>query len=322
MKIKEKLLISVAATGMLITTAGANTSVLKHNSINKSEYIQEKVNNAIKSEKKKIKNVNKIMSHDKDRKAVLLALQNFTQALFDLKAKDKVSAEAKLKYAKNVLKNVKKEIVPIQSRMFLLEFEGTPPAAKKLATNIKKMVNKGNLQGTSELLNLMKDEIDVYEIDVNKKGFEKTVDKIYKMIKANKLNEAFKAVAKAFNDPGVFPNFIVKYPLGLIKAAFLVENAKALESMKKIDYKKIDILIEEAIQELKLDKELGYFYGKEKLYGKALNELEKIKQEAEKNKTGSYKELNEVLKTLKINSQKVKNPRNFLIKKIASPLFF
>ena len=30
----------------------------------------------------------------------------------------------------------------------------------------------------------------------------------------------------------------------------------------------------------------------------------------------------EVLKTLKINSQKVKNPRNFLIKKIASPLFF
>ena len=313
--LKKKFLISVAAIGALLSIANANNITLNYNSINKSEFIQKKVNNAVKTEKQKIKNMEKTLLHDKDRKAILLVLQNFAQALFDLKSQDKVSAEAKLKYAENILKNVKKNIVPIQSRMFLLEFDETPSKAKELVANVKAMIEENNLQWASQILNVIKDELDVFEIDVNKTEFEKVVKKVRKLIKANKLNEAFKTVANAFNNPKIFPKFMLKYPLGLIKATFLVENAKALDSMKQTDYKKIDSLIKEAIQELKLDKELGYFYGNEKLYSKILNELEKIKQRAKKNKTGDYKELNEDLKTLKNNSQKVKNPRNFLIKK-------
>jgi len=304
----KKILATSLIAGSMLFASG-------HNVLTKSgdKKVEQAVAKAIQSEKNNLKAGNEVMKKSASRKEVIVAIKNMGEALFDLKRQDKVSAEAKIQYAIKTLKKIKEDVIPVEARLFILEFRGNIPLAKKMIKTAENMMKEKNYQGASEVLTLLKDEMDIMEIDVNKKALVNRLEAVLKLIKDNKLNEAFKELALTFRNPEVFVRAVGKYPLGVVKAAYLIQQAHILNNAKTKQYKDIASLIKEAKAELELDNVLGYFYTKplQAQYKKLMKILDTLEKQAEANKNGTkYSEAEKAVGKIKQSSVKTeKNPR-------------
>jgi len=304
----KKILATSLIAGSMLFASG-------HNILTKSgdKKVEQVVTKAIQSEKNNLRAGNEAIKKSVSRKEIVAVIKNMGEALFDLKRQDKVSAEAKIQYAVETLKKVKGDIIPIEARLLILEFKGNIPLAKKMIKTAEEMMKEKNYQGAGEILMLLKDEMDVMEIDINKKVLIKRLEKVLKLIKDNKLNEAFKELAFTFKNPEVFVRMVSKYPLGVIKAAYLIQQAHILNRAETKQYKEILNLIREAKAELELDNVLGYFYSKplQEQYKRLVKILDMLEKQAKANENGTkYPEAEKAVNTIKQNSVKTKkNPR-------------
>lgn len=306
----KKILLTSLIVGSALFASEYNVNVLTKNG---GKSVKESIVKAIQSEKNKINNGNIAIRRNLSRKEIIVAVKNAAQSLFDLKRQDKIAAESRIKYAIKILNQMKQKIVPIDLRLFILEFKGNIKRAKEMISVAEKMMKEKNYQGAGDVLTLLKDEMDVMEIDIDKDKLKSKLQEILKKIKNNQLEKAFKDLALTFRNPNIFIKAVGKYPLGVIKAAYLIQQAHILNNSNTKEYQKIKNLIKEAKAELKLDSILGYFYIKplQKQYKEIINILDNIEKTATIHKpNGNYNKAEKLINKIKKNSTTTsKNPR-------------
>jgi hypothetical protein len=287
----------------------------------KENIVQKDINNAIEQELKKVENEKKIINRSTNKKYVLLTIKNMGEALFYLKNKEKIKAEEKIKYVLFLLNNhLKENKVPVDNKTILIKFKGSLKDAKVLIQKAKKNIQKEKYQLASRYLNLLKDELDIVTIFVDTKNLEQRLKEINQLIKNNHLNKAFKKLALTFKDKNIVKKDLYIYPLGIIKAVYLINHSKIINNMKnktEKDYDNIVKLLKRAKKELLLDKTMGYFFNSklQREYIYLITVLNELIEDALKHKeSGSYKKITNILSTIKEKTAvKIKNPKNEVI---------
>lgn len=275
----KKILTSVALASLLVTTslaADAKTNQVSKNAVIKAE--------------KKAQNT-KLISE------AVKAIQYTQDALVYLNGKDVKKAKESIKKAIGELSGLLNKpntpyLLPIDVQMNAYQFNGDVKDVAKLVNQAKILVADNKLPEAREVLNSLRDEIEIDTVNLPIATYPATLNLALKYINKNKINNAKDVLAMALSTLVETKTII---PIPLIKAHALV--AKAQEIIKK-DKKQALKYLDEAKHQLVLAETLGYTSKSNTTYKMLKDEITKLESEIKKgHKTGSI--FDDLLKKIK-----------------------
>jgi len=279
----KKILTSIALTGLLITNAFSADA--KTNEINK---------NAVIKAEQKAQNQNQLV------KEAINAIRYTQDALIYLDAKKNINAKNSLKKAIGELSDVLNSpnapyLLPVDVNIEAYEFKGNIHIIKNAIEKIKNLISQNKLPQARTILNTLRDEIVIKTTNLPLATYPAALNLALKYINEGKIKEAKDVLAMALSTLVEVDTII---PIPLIKAQALVSQAS---KFVKKDKKETIKILEEAKNQLKLAKVLGYSSTSITTYQDLKTAIEKIEKEIKLNhKTNSlFEKLIQKLKEFK-----------------------
>ncbi len=214
----------------------------------------------------------------------LLNQKKANQALEQLK---KVIGELEVILAAN--KDI--SLVPVNSYTVAMDTDMSPEEISTAISEVKKMLDKGNVQEARLLLDTLQSEIDIIIENLPLATYPDAMKLASKYIIDKKLDEAKSVLTVALNSL-VIKKIII--PLPLVRAADLIEEASKTASVNKKQALKY---LDNAKKQLEIAKLLGYGKDDPKIYKDLQDRIDAIKTEI-KGKNKAAKMFEELLKKL------------------------
>ncbi len=182
-------------------------------------------------------------------------------------------------------------LVPVNSYTVAMDTDMSPEEISTAISEVKKMLNKGNVQEARLLLDTLQSEIDIIIENLPLATYPDAMKLASKYIIDKKLDEAKSVLTVALNSM-VIKKIII--PLPLVRAADLIEEASKTASVNKKQALKY---LDNAKKQLEIAKLLGYGKDDPKIYKDLQDRIDAIKTEI-KGKNKAAKMFEELLKKL------------------------
>jgi len=238
-------------------------------------------------------------------KEALDALSLTHKVLDDLKQKNKEKALKDLEKAIGKLEIILADksapaLLPIDSSIVAIEYRGDLDTVKATLKEVRKLLDKQQIQEARRLLDTLQSEIDIITINLPVVSYPEALKLAAKYLHEDKITEAQDVLNMALKT--LVRNEMV-LPIPLLKAQALVEEA---EKTAKKDKKQAIKHLEAAKKELKLAEVLGYTSTSDTTYKTLHESIAKIEKEIKgKNKAEKlFDELIEKLKEFKERAEK------------------
>lgn len=194
-------------------------------------------------------------------------------------------------------------LIPIDSRVEVYEFPGSEKDIEVALITVKALLKENKIQEARRLLNTLRSEIVLKTVNLPLASYPSALKLAAKFIHENRIEEAKNILHEALL---TFVEADIITPIPLLKAQFLIEEAKKLA---KSDKKKALEYLKDAKENLKIAKSLGYTSSSDTTYKMLNDSIEKIETEIEGKKEAQklFEELIEKLKEFKEKSIKTIN---------------
>ena len=279
----KRILTSIALAGLLVT--GAFATDAKTNQVNKS---------AVINAEKKAQQNNQLITEAID------AIRNTQDALIYLNGKEAKKAKESLKKAIADLSDVLNRpnppyLLPVDLNIEAYQFAGNIDTIKKAVYEAKILVEENKLPEAREILNNLRDEIDIKTTNLPLATYPAALNLAIKYINEGKIKNAKDVLNMALSTL-VQINTII--PIPLIKAQALITQASKI--VKK-DSKQALKYLDEAKHQLILAEALGYTSKSATTYKMLKKSIEHIENEIKAHhKTGGlFEKLIEKIKEFK-----------------------
>ncbi len=279
----KRILTSIALAGLLVT--GAFATDAKTNQVNK---------NAVINAEKKAQQNNQLITEAID------AIRNTQDALIYLNGKEAKKAKESLKKAIADLSDVLNRpnppyLLPVDLNIEAYQFAGNIDTIKKAVYEAKILVEENKLPEAREILNNLRDEIDIKTTNLPLATYPAALNLAIKYINEGKIKNAKDVLNMALSTL-VQINTII--PIPLIKAQALITQASKI--VKK-DSKQALKYLDEAKHQLILAEALGYTSKSATTYKMLKKSIEHIENEIKAHhKTGGlFEKLIEKIKEFK-----------------------
>ncbi|MEO1927361.1 MAG: YfdX family protein [Nautiliaceae bacterium] len=259
----NKLLVSVALSGLLLTNALATDA--KTNAVSK---------NAVIKAEQKAQNTQLI-------KEAIKAIQYTQDAIIYLNGKNTKKAIESLKKAVGELSVVLNApnapyLLPVDTQINAYQFVGDVKKIKDLVKESKILVEENKLPQAREVLNSLRSEIDIKTINLPLATYPAALNLAIKYINEGKIKEAKDVLAMALSTLVEVDTII---PIPLIKAQALTQEASKIISKDKKQALKY---LEEAKHQLVIAEALGYTSTSTTTYKMLKEEISKLESEIRK----------------------------------------
>ncbi len=256
---KKTLLLSALTCGLLLTTtaiqAKSDTKTL--------------VQHQITDSKKAFKQA---------PKEIITALQDSYKAVQYLQHKKideakKLLNDATQKFDKALKDNPALDVVPLDEQVAVYENLSSSKEIQKVLDTVKDMIEHHDVQGAREVLDPLRDEMDIVTTSIPMKLFPDATKEAQKALDKKDVKKALTILAGAFNT--LVEDYAV-IPLPLLNAQDLILDAAALDKTKKED---ATTLLDAAKAELNKAKVLGYTNSKSPEYKALVDQIDAVKKE-------------------------------------------
>jgi len=232
------------------------------------------------------------------------SLKYTNDALIALAHKDKDAAQKNIEKALGKLEVILSakdapKLLPIDSRVTMVEFLGTKEDVKRTVDTVKDLLDDNKVQVARTLLNTLQSEIDVTVVSLPLVTYPDALKLAAKYIHENQIEKAKSVLEVALS---TFDQTTTVIPLPLLKATDLInvsaelsKNGKKEEALKYLDA---------AEEELDVAEALGYVSHSDTTY-KALHETIKHVRKEIKGKNKAEKLFDELKAKLKDFKDKV-----------------
>ncbi len=279
----KRLLTSFVVAGLLVSSSFAmDSKTLKVS------------NNAVIKAEQKVQKQNQII------KEAINAIRNTQDALIYLNSKQITKAKKAIKNAIADLSDVLNRpnppyLLPVDINIEAYQFQGTLNTIKKAVEQAKMLVIENKLPQARQVLNTLRDEIDVKTINLPLATYPAALNLALKYINEGKVKEAKDVLSMALSTLVEVDTII---PIPLVKAEQLVIAASKI--VKK-DKKEAIKYLEEAKHQLILSDALGYTSTSSTTYKMLEKQIKNLEKEIKTNhKTeGLFERLIEALKLFK-----------------------
>lgn len=279
----KKVLTSIIAASLLATSSfamDAKTAKISKNAVIKAEQKAQKTNPLVAE--------------------AINAIRNTQDALIYLNAKQISKAKDAIKKAIANLSDVLNRpnppyLLPVDINIEAYQFQGNLKTIKKAVEEAKMFVIENKLPKAREVLNTLRDEIDVKTINLPLATYPAALNLALKYINSGKIKEAKDVLSMALSTLVEVDTII---PIPLVKAEQLVISASKI--VKK-DKKEAIRYLEEAKHQLILANALGYTSTSSTTYKMLEDQIKHLEKEIRANhKTaGLFERLIEALKLFK-----------------------
>ena len=292
----KKLTTSLLALSILTTSVFANTNI-KHKNV---EQIKSQ---SLKKERNKLRKENSVI------KRAVYAVKYTQLALFYLNKNKKEEAIKSIKHALKELQilSIKNhaELLPVSSNIEIYKFAGDIKTAKELIKKVKNEVAHNKFPAARNTLEMLRDEIDIYTLNLPIATYPATLKMAEKYLKEGKIKVAKDLLRMALTTLVIIKNEV---PLGIINAKGLIIAASKLIKEDKRKNKELALkYLEEAEKQLKLSNILGYTSTSSTTYKELENKIEYLMKEIkqENNTSSLFKEL--ILKIKEFGNKAIKH---------------
>ena len=279
----KKVLTSIIAASLLATSSfamDAKTAKISKNAVIKAEQKAQKTNPLVAE--------------------AINAIRNTQDALIYLNAKQISKAKDAIKKAIANLSDVLNRpnppyLLPVDINIEAYQFQGNLKTIKKAVEEAKMFVIENKLPKAREVLNTLRDEIDVKTINLPLATYPAALNLALKYINSGKIKEAKDVLSMALSTLVEVDTII---PIPLVKAEQLVISASKI--VKK-DKKEAIRYLEEAKHQLILANALGYTSTSSTTYKMLEDQIKHLEKEIRANHktTGLFERLIEALKLFK-----------------------
>ncbi len=279
----KKILTSIVAASLLATSSfamDAKTAKVSNNAVIKAEQKAQKANPIVAE--------------------AINAIRNTQDALIYLNAKQISKAKEAIKKAIANLSDVLNRpnppyLLPVDINIEAYQFQGNLKTIKKAVEEAKMLVIENKLPQARQVLNTLRDEIDVKTINLPLATYPAALNLALKYINSGKIKEAKDVLSMALSTLVEVDTII---PIPLVKAEQLVIAASKI--VKK-DKKEAIRYLEEAKHQLILADALGYTSKSSTTYKMLEDQIKHLEKEIKANhKTeGLFERLIESLKLFK-----------------------
>lgn len=279
----KKVLTSIIAASLLATSSfamDAKTAKISKNAVIKAEQKAQKTNPLVAE--------------------AINAIRNTQDALIYLNAKQISKAKDAIKKAIANLSDVLNRpnppyLLPVDINIEAYQFQGNLKTIKKAVEEAKMFVIENKLPKAREILNTLRDEIDVKTINLPLATYPAALNLALKYINSGKIKEAKDVLSMALSTLVEVDTII---PIPLVKAEQLVISASKI--VKK-DKKEAIRYLEEAKHQLILANALGYTSTSSTTYKMLEDQIKHLEKEIRANHktTGLFERLIEALKLFK-----------------------
>ncbi len=188
--------------------------------------------------------------------------------------------------------NKNASLIPINSYTVVVDTDLSPKQIPEKITQVRTMLNHGDVQGARLLLDTLQSEIDIVIENLPLATYPDAMKLASKYIIDGKLNDAKSVLSIALNSMVVKK---IAIPIPLVRAANLVEEASKVAKTNK---KQALNYLDEAKKQLNLAMALGYGKDEPKVYKDLKKRITSIETEI-KGKNEAAKMFDELLKKLK-----------------------
>ena len=279
----KKILTSIVAASLLATSSfamDAKTAKVSNNAVIKAEQKAQKANPIVAE--------------------AINAIRNTQDALIYLNAKQISKAKEAIKKAIANLSDVLNRpnppyLLPVDINIEAYQFQGNLKTIKKAVEEAKMLVIENKLPQARQVLNTLRDEIDIKTINLPLATYPAALNLALKYINSGKIKEAKDVLSMALSTLVEVDTII---PIPLVKAEQLVIAASKI--VKK-DKKEAIRYLEEAKHQLILADALGYTSKSSTTYKMLEDQIKHLEKEIKANhKTeGLFERLIESLKLFK-----------------------
>ncbi len=183
-------------------------------------------------------------------------------------------------------------LIPIDTSVEVVEFPGSVKDIEIALITVKALLKENKIQEARKLLDTLRSEIVIKTVNLPLASYPAALKLAAKFLHENRIDEAKNILNQALS---TFVEVDIVTPIPLLKAQFLVEEAKRIakkEKKKALDY------LKEAKSELKKAEYLGYTSESDTTYESLKEAIEKIEKEV-KGKNSAEKLFDELIQKLK-----------------------